>query len=148
MRLSSLLLLVPLVFGCPAGAEAPSGGPMPAPASLRDCDQLMNCVSTQDPPDDARRYLAPLPFDGDVDAAKAKLKALIAGMPRTKLVQDDGNYMHFTFTSLIWRFTDDVEFLFDADAKQIRFRSASRVGKGDLGVNHRRMVAIQQAWGG
>jgi uncharacterized protein (DUF1499 family) len=71
------------------------------------------------------------------------LKAVIAGLPRTKLVEEDEAYLHYEFTSLLLRFVDDVEFLFDDDAKRIHFRSASRTGYGDFGVNRRRMEDIR-----
>ncbi|HEY6084419.1 MAG TPA: DUF1499 domain-containing protein [Nitrospira sp.] len=44
---------------------------------------------------------------------------------------------------MLLRFVDDVEFLFDDDTKTIHFRSASRVGYGDFGVNRRRMEEIR-----
>jgi uncharacterized protein (DUF1499 family) len=42
------------------------------------------------------------------------------------------------------RFVDDVEFLFDDEAKTIHFRSASRTGRSDFGVNRRRMEDIRK----
>jgi len=71
------------------------------------------------------------------------LKTVIAGLPRTRLVEEDETYLHYEFTSLLLRFVDDVEFLFDDEAKAIHFRSASRTGYGDLGVNRRRMEDIR-----
>jgi uncharacterized protein (DUF1499 family) len=67
----------------------------------------------------------------------------MAGLPRTKLVQEDDGYLHYEFTSLLLRFVDDVEFLFDDETKTIHFRSASRTGYGDFGVNRRRMEDIR-----
>ncbi len=119
---------------------------MPTPTALRDCGQRDNCVSTTHPADDAPRAIAPLAFDGDVVAAKARLRAIVAAMPRTAVVADDGPYLHVTFTTWLFRWTDDVEFLLDAKRKRIDFRSASRVGKGDLGVNRKRMEQIRAAW--
>jgi uncharacterized protein (DUF1499 family) len=74
---------------------------------------------------------------------KAALKAVIAALPRTKLIEDEELYLHYEFRSLLLRFVDDVEFLFDEKAKIIHFRSASRVGYGDFGVNRRRMEDIR-----
>jgi uncharacterized protein (DUF1499 family) len=71
------------------------------------------------------------------------LKTVVAGLPRTKLIEEDENYLHYEFTSLLFRFVDDVEFLFDDGTKTIHFRSASRTGYGDLGVNRRRMEEIR-----
>jgi uncharacterized protein (DUF1499 family) len=78
--------------------------------------------------------------------AKELLKALIASLPRTRLIEEDGEYLHYEFTS--FRFVDDVEFVFDEGSKTIHFRSASRVGYGDLGVNRRRMENIRSSLSG
>lgn len=48
-------------------------------------------------------------------------------MPRTRLVEEDESYLHYEFTSLLLRFVDDVEFLFDDETKTIHFSSASRL---------------------
>lgn len=58
-------------------------------------------------------------------------------------MEEDETYLHYECTSLLLRFVDDVEFLFDEPGKIIHFRSASRVGYGDLGVNRRRMEDIR-----
>jgi uncharacterized protein (DUF1499 family) len=41
---------------------------------------------------------------------------------------------------------DDVEFTFDETAGLIHFRSAARLGYGDMGMNRARMEAIQTAY--
>lgn len=64
-------------------------------------------------------------------------------MPRMKLVEEDEAYLHYEFSSLLLRFVDDVELIFDDETKTIHFRSASRTGYGDLGVNRRRMETIR-----
>ena len=71
------------------------------------------------------------------------LKATIADLPRTKLVKEEEAYLHYEFTSLLLRFVDDVEFLLDDEMKTVHFRSASRTGHGDFGVNRRRMEDIR-----
>jgi uncharacterized protein (DUF1499 family) len=76
--------------------------------------------------------------------AKQALKELVGSLPRTRLVEEDEVYLHYEFISLILRFVDDVEFLFDERAKTIHFRSASRTGYSDLGVNRRRMEEIRK----
>lgn len=71
------------------------------------------------------------------------LKGIVANLPRAKLVEEDETYLHYEFTSLLLRFVDDVEFVFDDETKTIHFRSASRTGYSDLGVNRRRMEEIR-----
>jgi uncharacterized protein (DUF1499 family) len=109
---------------------------------LAPCPNTPNCVSTQ-ADDDAHR-MDPIPFDGDAEEAMARLKAVLAARPRTTVISADGNYLRAECVSLLFRFVDDVEFLVDPEAKVIHFRSASRVGRSDLGVNRKRMEEIRK----
>ena len=52
-------------------------------------------------------------------------------------------FLHIEFTSKIFRFIDDVEFYFD-EPRVIHFRSASRIGHSDMGVNRDRMEEIER----
>lgn len=108
---------------------------------LSPCPSSPNCVSTQ--AQDESHTIAPFRYQTTRAEAKEALKAIIRSLPRTKLVEEDETYLHYEFTSLLLRFVDDVEFLFDDEAKTIHFRSASRTGYGDLGVNRRRMEEIR-----
>jgi len=109
--------------------------------SLSPCPFSPNCVSTQ--ATDEGHAIIPFPYKKPRAEAKEALKAAIAGLPRTKLIEEDESYLHYEFTSLLLRFVDDVEFLFDDDTKTVHFRSASRTGYSDLGVNRRRMEEVR-----
>ncbi|MBN2243722.1 MAG: DUF1499 domain-containing protein [Acidobacteria bacterium] len=50
------------------------------------------------------------------------------------------------YTSRLFRFVDDVEFYLDDERKVIDFRSASRTGYSDLGVNRKRMETIRKKY--
>ncbi|MDT8272121.1 MAG: DUF1499 domain-containing protein, partial [Desulfomonilia bacterium] len=108
---------------------------------LRPCPDRVNCVSTMG--SDSRHATEPIRYDSTMEQAKQKLVRAISSMKRSHLVADSGNYLHVEFTSLIFRFVDDVEFLFNDEEKTIHFRSASRVGYSDLGVNRKRMEEIR-----
>jgi uncharacterized protein (DUF1499 family) len=112
-----------------------------SPRVLSPCPASPNCVSTQ--ATDENHAIAPFQYKKSRAEAKEALKAAIATLPRTKLVQEDESYLHYEFTSLLLRFVDDVEFLFDEAIKTVHFRSASRVGYSDLGVNRKRMEQIR-----
>jgi uncharacterized protein (DUF1499 family) len=75
--------------------------------------------------------------------AKEELKRVILAMPRTNIVEETPGYVRAEFMSALWRFVDDVEFSFDDSAKLVHIRSASRLGKGDLGVNRKRLETIR-----
>lgn len=110
---------------------------------LAECPASPNCVSSQT--NSADHQMPPISFVGNRPAALAKLKQVIANsFPRARLVEESERYLHYEFTSLLFRFVDDVEFLADDDHQQIHFRSASRVGRSDLGANRRRMAIISK----
>jgi uncharacterized protein (DUF1499 family) len=114
-----------------------------SPRSLPPCPGSPNCVSTLASSDDAQHVIPPYSYRKSRPEAKAALKATIADLPRTKLVKEEEAYLHYEFTSLLLRFVDDVEFLLDDEMKTVHFRSASRTGHGDFGVNRRRMEDIR-----
>ena len=89
----------------------------------------------------------PLTYTGTREEAKARLLNIINNTPRTEVISDDGDYLHVTYKSRLFRFVDDVEFLFDDEEKLIHFRSASRVGYSDMNANQKRMAALSQAFG-
>lgn len=111
------------------------------PRTLGPGPSSANCVSTQ--ASDEGHAIVPFRYRKARAEAKEALKEVIRSLPRTKLVEEDESYLHYEFTSLVIRFVDDVEFLFDDEVKTIHFRSASRTGYGDLGVNRRRMELVR-----
>lgn len=114
------------------------------PNKLKPCPQSPNCVSTQT--DQEAKKREPIAYTGDLADAKIRLMTAIDGMKRTRLESETDNYLHYTFKTWPIPFTDDVEFLFDDEAKLIHYRSASRVGHSDLGVNSKRMAKVVEAF--
>ena len=94
-----------------------------------------------------RKYadIAPLALKGDGPATIAKIKAIVEGMDGAKVIKSEPNYLYAQFTTKLMKYVDDVEFWFDPAAKLIQVRSASRVGRGDLGVNRKRIEAVRAA---
>ena len=111
---------------------------------LAACPASPNCVATQSGL--PSQLLPPWSFEGSPQAALARLKQIVGEMPRAKIVAASEHYLHAEFTSALFRFVDDVEFLIDPAAKLIHFRSASRVGYSDLGANRRRMQELRRRW--
>jgi len=66
-------------------------------------------------------------------------------MDGAKVVKSEPGYLYAQFTSKLMKYVDDVEFWFDPAANVIHVRSASRVGRGDLGVNRKRIEAVRAA---
>lgn len=118
--------------------------PAPAAGRLAPCPRTPNCVSTQAPA--GSKHMDPIPYTGPLAPARAKLLEVLHRHPRTRIVSEEADYLKAECRSEIFRFVDDVEFVFDDDAKHIHFRSASRLGRKDFGVNRKRMEEIAAAF--
>jgi uncharacterized protein (DUF1499 family) len=121
--------------GKPAGLGLKQG-------RLAPCPKTPNCVATQDA--DEQHGIEPIPYTTSQEQALETMRGIILSMPRAKIVSSSEDYIHAEFRSKLFRFVDDVEFYFDAPRKLIDFRSASRVGHSDLGVNRKRMEEIRE----
>lgn len=107
-------------------------------------EDTMNCVDTRSSGEYAA--MEPLPFEGTATEAKSRIKAIVDEMPRSELQTEEENYLHYTFSSQIFGFVDDVEFHIDEETQEVHFRSASRLGQSDMGVNRERMEEIREAF--
>jgi uncharacterized protein (DUF1499 family) len=110
--------------------------------ALAPCPDTPNCVSTAAA--DSAKRMAAWPFTVPVATARAAVEQIVRAHPRTHIIDTREDYVHATFTSRIFRFVDDVEFRIDTTTRTVHFRSASRVGHSDLGVNRRRMTALRE----
>jgi uncharacterized protein (DUF1499 family) len=86
----------------------------------------------------------PLPYRSPRDSAQEKLLGVLASLPRVRILVNEPGYVAAEFRTPGFGFPDDVEFLLDDDEKVVHFRSASRLGRSDLGWNRRRMVDISR----
>ncbi len=107
---------------------------------LAPCPDSPNCVSTQ--ANREHQQMDSIPLSIDLAEAMQTLKRVVSAMPRTQIITADDRYLHVEFTSALFRFVDDVEFFVDHEQRAIHFRSASRAGRSDFGVNRKRMQAI------
>ena len=108
---------------------------------LAPCPNTPNCVSSYS--QDAEHGIEPLAYNSTATEAMAKLKIVIENLERTQIIEETDNYLYAQFTTPLMGFVDDVEFLLDDSSKVIHVRSASRLGKSDLGVNRKRVEIIR-----
>ncbi len=95
-----------------------------------------NSVSTQT--DKNSKRVEAIPFELAPAQQMSKVASVLEAMPGAKIKQQADAYLYAVFTSPLMRFKDDVEVYLDTEAKLVHFRSASRVGYSDLGVNRKR----------
>ena len=109
---------------------------------LTPCPRTPNCVSTLAPP--GKQHMDPIPYKGSVEQARQRLLSALRGYERVKIVEEGPDYIHAEFRSRLLRFVDDVELVVDEQAKLVHFRSASRTGSYDWGVNRERMEKLRR----
>lgn len=121
-------------------ASAASDGDSPLD-KLEPCSGRPNCVSSVST--DEMNRVDPIPFQGCRTESEAKLLKLINSLERATVVVQKENYIKVEIRSAVFRFVDDVEFVFDDANQLIHFKSVARNGYYDFGVNRRRMNAIR-----
>jgi len=152
---SLVAILVLIVLAVAAGHLGFLQGTAPEDLGVRDGklkppSTTENSVSSQaalypDHPQRGYADIAPLPLKGDGPATMARIKAIVEGMEGAKVVKSEPGYLYAQFTTKLMKYVDDVEFWFDPAANAIQVRSASRVGRGDMGVNRKRIEAVRAA---
>jgi uncharacterized protein (DUF1499 family) len=137
--LAALLLLCTLaVAAAPLGASLfHLEGPLPTDLGLHG-GQLSACAS----PAHCSRADWPV---ADPAAALAALLPVVLEMDGVEIVETKGNYLHATATSQLFGFVDDLELFADSAGGVLQARSVSRLGDSDLGVNGRRLAALERA---
>ena len=97
---------------------------------LKPCIQVSHCVREELEVENISE-----PFD--------EIKLIIQNIPRTKIVENDSDYLHAEVTSRIMKYVDDLEVSYIPENETIVIRSESRVGEGDFGVNKKRVELIK-----
>ncbi len=144
-RITGLLLAVALFLtGC-SGSPPQAVGPLGN--DLRPCPGTPNCVHTgRGNPPEAPDF--PLAAEwqggGSVDEILDQVEVALTSLPRTQVVDRRANYLRAEATSRIFRFVDDVEVLVPPGEERLVVRSASRMGRSDLGVNLNRVRELHE----
>jgi hypothetical protein len=112
-------------------------------------DLTTNTAATAE--DAADPWLRPRQLSFPPADVEAGIVAWTRAQPRWSLADASGTAdtrrLHLVRTTRLWRFRDDVHVTLEATAAGTRVtaRSASRVGKGDLGQNPRNLRELMRA---
>ena len=152
-----LILIVALAAGLVvAGRLGYLRGTQPTDLGVRDGrlkppSDTENSVTSQAalyPDHPQRHYAAIAPIElqgGDGPATMARIREVVEAMPGAALVEARPDYLYAQFTTKLMNFVDDTEFWFDPGDRVIHVRSASRIGRRDMGVNRVRVEAVREA---
>lgn len=103
-----------------------------------------NAVSSQT--EDKERYVEPLVFKTDSKTTRTALKAMLSSFKNVNIVTESDYYIHAVSISGKMRYRDDLEFFIDTNQNIVHFRSGSRVGYSDMGLNRERYNQIKQIY--
>jgi uncharacterized protein (DUF1499 family) len=132
-----LLLILLGALGCVSDASHSLGKDI---AGVAPCPDSPNCIPSLS--EDPRHAMPPLPYLTSGRESMDRLVQIVQGMNRATIVSAAPTYLHVEFRSAVFPLVDDVAFVLDDAARVIHFRSASRTGWYDFGVNRRRMTQI------
>lgn len=146
-NLYSILLIPTALLLTACAGQAPSDLGLVPGAELRPCPDKPNCVQTYTATDESH-YQLPLIAKANDEQTKQAISAAISETGGQIISEEplkpSGYYLHAEYQSDWLKFVDDVEIVIKDGL--IYFRSASRLGYSDMGVNANRLEEIQTAY--
>ena len=103
-----------------------------------------NAVSSQ--ADESEFLVEPFPFKDSAATTLAALKKAMLTYGGIVIVTERADYLHAVHTTPRMRFKDDLEFYLDEASQQVHFRSASRTGLHDHGLNRARYRQLMELY--
>ena len=147
--------VVLVVVAVVAGQVGALRGKPPADLGVRDGrlkppSNTDNSVSSQADlypghPQRAYSQVTPLAMRGDAPQTLAKIKAIVERTTGAQVIKTEPGYLYAQYTTPLMKYADDVEFWADPAAGAVQVRSASRIGRSDLGLNRKRIEALRSA---
>lgn len=134
-----IILLSGLVYFAYLGYKSQSGSaPGLIDSRLSHCPDSPNCICTEHP-DDESHFTDAIDFSALETNNISQLIIDSIQQSGGVIVKFEDNYISATYTSNLFRYVDDFEVRIDNENKLIHMRSASRVGRSDLGANLKRI---------
>lgn len=109
---------------------------------LAPCPPAPNCVSSQS--NDPVHRVDPLRWADSRERAIAAAARAVEAHPRASVERRTVGYLYAVFRIPVFGFVDDLEVMWDETDGALHVRSASRVGRYDLGVNRRRVEWLRK----
>jgi len=139
----TVIILTGIIYFIYLGFKSQTGTPIGLiDARLSPCPSTPNCICTEYPNDDSH-FTDAVVFSAE--NADSVLKIITNAIEQTGgvITKTENNYIAATYTSKLFRYVDDFEVRIDKNKQLIHMRSASRVGKSDLGANLKRIESFR-----
>lgn len=143
MIVASLVVLAVIALFVLARVSKSGQAPGLVDGRLAHCPGTPNCVCSEYADDEAH-FIAPLELPADSAAgALALVREAIAEQGGT-IRAARADYLAATYSTPLFGFVDDLEVRIDSGRGLVEVRSASRVGRGDLGANRKRVERLRE----
>jgi len=110
---------------------------------LSQCPSSKNCICSEYNKDEIH-YIEPLSYSSNESSeVLQKIRTTLITMNGV-ITGENGTYISATFSSKLFGFVDDFEIRLDKNKQLIHMRSASRVGRGDMGANKKRIIDFEK----
>jgi uncharacterized protein (DUF1499 family) len=143
LQIVGALVIVVLSLGVVKNNKTPNGLGVNN-GKLAEISKKPNNVSSQT--NEKEKYVEPLNFIDDLAKSRSKIISILDEYPGAKIIKDEDTYIYAVFTTGTMKYKDDVEFYFDENSNVIHYRSSSRIGYSDMGLNRERYNAIAQKY--
>ena len=107
---------------------------------LKALSKKPNNVSSQT--EIADKKVATLAFKESQASTMQALKQAVSAYGGGTIEKETNDYLYVIFTTSLMKYHDDVEFWLDSKNEEVHFRSASRTGYSDMGLNRQRYDKI------
>jgi len=143
MIVASLVVLAVIALFVAARVSSNGQAPGLMDGRLAHCPDTPNCVCSEYAGDRAH-FIAPfeLPAKTTAEALELLREAILAEGGTIRAARED--YLAATYSTPLFGFVDDLEVRIDTARGQVQVRSASRVGRGDLGANRKRVERLRE----
>lgn len=103
-----------------------------------------NGVSTQ--AKDPSKQVEPWPMKTTREETLQAIVSAVNSFGGADIKAQSDDYIYAVFTTPLMKYHDDAEFYLDSSTGQVHFRSASRAGRSDLGLNRKRFGQLTQLY--
>lgn len=103
-----------------------------------------NNVSTQST--DPEKNIPTLPTKATIEDTMDALVNAVQAYGGAEIKTRTEDYLYVVFTTKLMKYHDDAEFWIDTANKQVHFRSASRAGISDMGLNRKRYEQLAELY--
>lgn len=103
-----------------------------------------NAVSTQ--AREVSKRVEPWPFKDSRETTMAAIMRAVETYGGAEIKSRGDNYLYVVFTTPLMKFHDDAEFYLDESERGVHFRSSSRAGYSDRGLNRQRYERLRELY--